>query len=59
MTALNVLGSHVVARAQTLVVIVVVGILTVFSVATLSNLDTSLLAFSGTRPSGRSCPAWR
>jgi amino acid transporter len=47
MTVLNVLGSHVVARAQTLVVIVVVGILTVFSVATLSNLDTSLLAFSG------------
>ena len=47
MTALNVLGSHVVARTQTLVVIVVVGILTVFSVATLSNLDTSLLAFSG------------
>src|SRR4051794_20340696 len=47
MTALNVLGSHVVAKAQTLVVIVVVGILTVFSVATLSNIDTSLLAFSG------------
>jgi amino acid transporter len=47
MTALNILGSQVVARAQTLVVIVVVGILTVFSVATLSNIDTSLLAFSG------------
>ena len=47
MTALNVLGSAVVARAQTLVVIVVVGILSVFSVATLANLDTSLLAFSG------------
>jgi amino acid transporter len=47
MTVLNILGSHVVARAQTLVVIVVVGILTVFSVATLSNIDTSLLAFSG------------
>ena len=47
MTALNVLGSAVVARAQTLIVIVVVGILSVFSVATLANLDTSLLAFSG------------
>jgi amino acid transporter len=47
MTALNVLGSHVVARAQTLVVIVVVGILTVFSVATLSNIDPDLLAISG------------
>jgi amino acid transporter len=47
MTALNVLGSQVVARAQTMVVVVVVGILTVFSVATLSNIDPDLLAFSG------------
>jgi amino acid transporter len=47
MTALNVLGSQMVARAQTLIVIVVVGILTVFSVATLSNVDVDLLAFSG------------
>src|SRR5262245_45481289 len=47
MTALNVLGSQAVARAQTLVVIVVVGILTVFSIATLANLDPHLLAFSG------------
>jgi amino acid transporter len=47
MTLLNVLGSQAVARAQTVVVVVVVGIRTVFAVATLSNLDTSLLAFSG------------
>jgi amino acid transporter len=47
MAALNVLGSHVVARAQTVVVIVVVGILAVFSVATLANIDLDLLAFSG------------
>ncbi len=47
MAALNVLGSHVVARAQTIVVIVVVGILAVFSVATLANIDLDLLAFSG------------
>jgi amino acid transporter len=47
MTALNILGSQAVARVQTVVVLVVVGILTVFAVATLSNLDTSLLAFSG------------
>ena len=33
--------------AQTIVVFVVVGILTVFAIATLANLDTSLLAFSG------------
>src|SRR3954465_755884 len=47
MTALNVVGSQAVAQTQTLIVIVVVGILTVFSVATLSNLDPDLLAFSG------------
>jgi len=47
MAALNVLGSHVVARAQTVVVIVVVGILAVFSVATLANINLDLLAFSG------------
>ena len=47
MTGLNILGSHVVARAQTLVVIVVIGILTIFSVATLANLNVDLLAVSG------------
>jgi amino acid transporter len=47
MSGLNVLGSQVVARAQTVVVVVVIGILTVFAVATLSNLDPNLLAFSG------------
>ncbi len=47
MAALNVLGSHVVARAQTVVVIVVVGILAVFSIATLANINLDLLAFSG------------
>src|SRR4051794_41966632 len=33
MTALNVLGSQMVARAQTVVVVVVVGMLSVFSIA--------------------------
>src|SRR4051794_27400673 len=47
MGALNVLGSQAVARAQTLVVIVVIGILTVFAVTTLATIDPSLLAFSG------------
>ena len=37
MTGLNVLGSQAVARAQTLIVVIVVGILTVFAVATLAN----------------------
>jgi amino acid transporter len=46
MTALNVLGSQVVARAQTVVVVVVVGILSVFAVTTLANIDLDLLAVS-------------
>jgi amino acid transporter len=47
MTVLNILGSQAVAKAQTVVVLVVIGILTLFAVATLANLDPSLLAFSG------------
>jgi len=47
MASLNILGSQAVARAQTVVVIVVIGILVLFSVATLSTMDTDLLAFSG------------
>ena len=50
MTLLNLFGSRAVARAQTLIVFVVVGILTVFAVATLTNLDPHLLAFSGYPP---------
>jgi len=47
MVLLNIMGSQVVARAQTIVVVVVIGILTVFAVTTLANLDPDLLAFSG------------
>lgn len=50
MTALNILGSRAVARAQTIVVIVVVGILTVFAIATLANIEPDLLAVSGYPP---------
>jgi amino acid transporter len=50
MTALNVLGSQVVARAQTVVVVVVVGILSVFAVTTLANIDVDLLAVSDYPP---------
>ena len=50
MAALNILGSQAVARAQTLVVIVVIGILTLFAVTTLASGDFSLLAFSGYPP---------
>jgi amino acid transporter len=47
MTLLNVGGSRAVARVQTVVVVVVIGILTVFAVATLTHLHPHLLAPSG------------
>jgi amino acid transporter len=46
MTGLNLRGSAVVARAQTIVVVVVIGILGVFAVTTLANVQPHLLAFS-------------
>ena len=50
MTVLNIVGSKVVARAQTVIVVVVIGSLSVFSVATLLNLNPQLLAPSGYPP---------
>jgi amino acid transporter len=50
MTLLNIVGSHAVARAQTVIVYVVLGILTLFAVTTLADLDADLLAFSGYPP---------
>jgi len=50
MTLLDILGSEAVAKAQTLVVVVVTGILGVFAVTTLSSTDLDLLAFSGYPP---------
>src|SRR4051794_17366860 len=47
MSLLNIVGSQAVARVQTLIVIVVVGILSVFAVVTLANMEPHLLAFSG------------
>ena len=47
MTLLNVAGSQAVAKAQTVVVYVVIGILSVFAVATLANINPDLLAVSG------------
>ena len=47
MTLLNIAGSTFVARVQSLVVFVVVGILAVFAVVTIFNVDWSLLAPSG------------
>jgi amino acid transporter len=47
MSGLNIIGSKAVARAQTVVVVVVIGILTIFAVATISTIDPDLLAPSG------------
>ncbi len=44
MTALNVAGSSFVARVQSLVVFVVVGILAVFAIVTIAHIDPALLA---------------
>jgi amino acid transporter len=46
MSVLNLFGSKVVARAQTIVVYVVIGILSLFAITTLANIDPDLLAFS-------------
>jgi amino acid transporter len=46
MSLLNIVGSRAVARAQTLIVYVVLGILTLFAITTLADLDPDLLAFS-------------
>jgi amino acid transporter len=50
MTLLNVVGSRAVARVQTIVVYVVIGILSLFAVTTLVNMDPHLLSFSGYPP---------
>jgi amino acid transporter len=50
MTALNIVGSQLVARAQTVIVVVVIGSLAVFAVATMLNLNPQLLAPAGYPP---------
>ena len=47
MTALNVVGSRLVANVQSAIVFVVVGILGVFAIITMLEMDPSLLAPSG------------
>ncbi len=47
MGTLNVIGSGAVAKVQGMIVRVVIGILVVFSIVTLANVDWSLLAPSG------------
>jgi amino acid transporter len=50
MTGVNIVGSQLVANAQTVIVYVVLGILTLFAVVTLANLNPHLLAPSGYPP---------
>jgi len=50
MTGVNVVGSRLVANAQTVIVYVVLTILSVFAVVTLVNMNPSLLAPSGYPP---------
>jgi amino acid transporter len=50
MTAVNIVGSKLVARAQTVIVYVVLSILTVFAVVTLATMHPSNLAPSGYPP---------
>jgi amino acid transporter len=50
MTVVNIVGSKVVVRAQTVIVVIVIGILALFAVATLLNINPQLLAPSGYPP---------
>jgi amino acid transporter len=50
MTGVNIAGAELVAKAQTVIVYVVLGILTFFAVVTLVNMHPSLLAPSGYPP---------
>ena len=50
MTIVNIVGSQFVARAQTVIVVVVIGSLSVFAIATLLNINPQLLAPSGYPP---------
>src|SRR6516162_9712582 len=50
MTGVNIVGSQLVANAQTVIVYVVLGILSVFAIVTLVNMNPSLLAPSGYPP---------
>jgi amino acid transporter len=50
MTGVNIVGSRLVANAQTVIVYVVLGILTLFAIVTLASAHASLLAPSGYPP---------
>ena len=46
----NVAGSTLVARAQSVIVLIVIGILALFAIVTIVNMDPALLAPSGYPP---------
>ena len=50
MTGVNIVGSKLVANAQTVIVYIVLGILTIFAVVTIASMHPSLLAPSGYPP---------
>jgi amino acid transporter len=50
MTAVNIVGPELVAKAQTVIVYVVLAILVLFAIVTIANMHPSLLAFSGYPP---------
>jgi len=50
MTGVNIAGSKVVVRAQSAIVVVVIGSLILFAVVTIANMEPSLLAPSGYPP---------
>ena len=50
MVGVNIMGSTLVARAQSVIVFIVIGILALFAVVTIANMDSTLLAPSGYPP---------
>ena len=50
MAAINLVGSRIVDRAQSLIVVVLLGVFAVFIAVTLVEIDFDLLAFSGYPP---------
>jgi len=59
MAAINLVGSRIVDKAQTVIVVLLLAVFAVFIAVTIVDIDPDLLAFSGIRPSRRSSPAWR
>jgi amino acid transporter len=53
MLAINLIGTKVVAAAQSLIVLGVLAVFVVFICVTLANINTSLLAFSGYPPASK------